>query len=365
MRALLLAAGYGNRLRPLTDIIPKCMVPVNGRPLLAYWLQMLGQEGFTSVLVNLHYMADFVSEFIALSSDAPFVSTVYEPHLLGTGGTLLANRNFFRDEPLLLVHADNLCRCDLREFIDSHYRRPPGCDITMMTFRSMTPETCGIVKVDDRGIVRAFYEKVTDPPGNLANGAVYIIEPSVFDVLSRMNKKVIDFSLDVLPLYMGKTYTYLNDVYHRDIGNINSLLDAQNTFPYPLTFSGGRDFWLETFLKDSRRARNILCALAGAKESAIFTHESDFVPLPYNEPNSDGHASNCVLLAFETIPEDISDIHVKAQRRWRDKELIFFFKQVPMGFMSHSLFGALNIRSFSLCACQTGENPYRPLTDIL
>jgi mannose-1-phosphate guanylyltransferase len=96
----------------------------------------------------------------------------------------------------------------------------------MMTYVTPTPETCGIVQLDNHGVVKAFYEKVKDPPGNLANGAVYILEPSVFDFLESFKKNKIDFSTDVLPRYLGRIYTFHNNVYHRDIGNLESYNQA-------------------------------------------------------------------------------------------------------------------------------------------
>jgi dTDP-glucose pyrophosphorylase len=100
----------------------------------------------------------------------------------------------------------------------------------MMTFPSDTPESCGIVELDDRGIVRAFYEKVSNHPGRLANGAVYILEPSVLEFLQNLKKEMIDFSTEVLPHYLGRIATFYNDVYHRDIGNLASYEAALKEF---------------------------------------------------------------------------------------------------------------------------------------
>lgn len=226
MRALLLAAGLGTRLRPLTDTTPKCLVPINGRPLLEYWLRMLSEAGIVPILVNLHYMADRVREYIDTSCFRKDVMTVYEDRLLGTAGTLLKNRDFFSRGPLMLIHADNLSRFDVNAFMESHRKRPPHCEITMMTFHTPTPESCGIVELDRDGVVRAFHEKVPNPPGDLANGAVYIMEPSVLDFLAGLGKEVIDFSTEALPAYVGRIYTFQNRTYHRDIGTMDSFRAA-------------------------------------------------------------------------------------------------------------------------------------------
>jgi mannose-1-phosphate guanylyltransferase len=231
MKALLLAAGLGTRLQPLTNNIPKCLVEIHGKPLLEYWITMLYEGGVHPLLVNLHCHADKVADFINNSKYRKFVSTVYEERLLGTAGTLLRNRNFFNDEPLMLVHADNLSMFDVKAFINSHMDRPSGCEITMMTFKTPTPHTCGIIETDEKGCVQAFHEKVANPPGDMANGAVYIVEPSIFNYLKGLNKEFIDFSTEVIPKYMGRINTFHNDVYHRDIGTIESYEMACQEFP--------------------------------------------------------------------------------------------------------------------------------------
>jgi mannose-1-phosphate guanylyltransferase len=226
LRALLLAAGLGTRLRPLTDSIPKCLVPIHGRPLLDYWLEMLTEAGVTPILVNLHYFADRVREYIAGSGYQNDALAVYEEDLLGTAGTLLKNRDFFGEEPIMLVHADNFSSFDVSLFIARHKARPAGCVITMMTFSTPTPESCGIVELDGDGIVQRFHEKVASPPGDLANGAVYILEPEIIDFLAGLSREVIDFSTEVLPHYLGRIYTFHNNTYHRDIGTMESYKKA-------------------------------------------------------------------------------------------------------------------------------------------
>jgi len=226
VKALLLAAGLGARLRPLTNTIPKCLVPINGKPLLYYWLAMLDAAGVKPILVNLHYFADKVRDYIRESGFKEVVETVYEENLLGTAGTLFKNRGFFLNETLMLIHADNLSKFDVKAFIERHKNRPAHCEITMMTFTTHTPESCGIVELDEGGVVKAFHEKVENPPGNLANGAVYILEPSIFSFLQNLGKEVIDFSTEVLPNYIGQIYTFYNNTYHRDIGTMESYETA-------------------------------------------------------------------------------------------------------------------------------------------
>lgn len=237
MRALLLAAGRGTRLRPLTDSVPKCLVEINGRPLLDYWMELLSEGGIAEILINLHHLPGRVRSYVEHCRFPVRITTAYEESLLGTGGTLLKNRDFFRGEPLALIHADNLSHFDLRAFVRRYEEREKGIEITMLTFDTTEPEACGIVELDERGAVVAFYEKVKNPPGNLANGAVYIVSPAVVDFLAALGKRVIDFSTEVLPHFLGRINTFHNTTYHRDIGTPKGLAAAQTEYPAALAAS--------------------------------------------------------------------------------------------------------------------------------
>ena len=233
MNALLLAAGYGTRLRPLTDTIPKCLVPIHGKPLLAYWLDLLLSGGIERAVINTHYLADRVAAFVAKSPWRNRIELAYEAQLLGTGGTVLANRKFFGDRAFMVVHADNLSQFDVRSFIECHARRPRQAVLTMMTFDTDAPETCGIVVIDKEGIVREMHEKARNPPSRRANAAVYIFEPEVIDFMTGLDKPVVDISTEVIPHYLGRIHTFHNAGYHRDIGNPESLRRAEQEFVSP------------------------------------------------------------------------------------------------------------------------------------
>jgi mannose-1-phosphate guanylyltransferase len=258
MRALLLAAGLGIRLRPLTDHLPKCLVPIHGRPLLDYWMETLIGHGIEEVLINTHYLPQPVHRFLENSSWLPWITLVNETVLLGTGGTILKNREFFKNESLLVAHADNLTIFDAEAFIRSHMERPPDTCMTMMLFEADDPQSCGIVELDSRGVVQAFHEKVSAPPGNLANAAVYIFEPAIFDRLAEKNKEEIDLSTEVIPALTGHINTYRNVSYHRDIGNIPSWKEANRNFQVmPATAKNARA-WDATIMAQDANLPDIL-----------------------------------------------------------------------------------------------------------
>lgn len=230
MKALLLAAGLGTRLRPITNDIPKCLVSIQQKPLLEYWLDLLLKNSVDQVMINTHYLAKTVQDFVQSSQWCSAVTLVHEPELLGTGGTVLKNRHFLQDGPFVLAHADNLTRFDVKAFLKTHALRKKAVEITMMTFETDQPESCGIVELDQDQVVVGFHEKSREFHGTRANGAVYIIEPSVIDFLLSLGKEVIDMSTEVLPHYLGRMQAFHNADYHRDIGTLESLRKAEIEF---------------------------------------------------------------------------------------------------------------------------------------
>ena len=131
----------------------------------------------------------------------------------------------------MLIHADNLSLFEVPAFIERFETRGKNIEMTMMTFRTDAPETCGVVEIDKQGLVQSFHEKIHNPPGNLANAAVYILSPAVISFLSEIGNDAIDFSTQVLPHFLGRINTFHNDVYHRDIGTMESYLAAQREYP--------------------------------------------------------------------------------------------------------------------------------------
>ncbi|SMP82870.1 mannose-1-phosphate guanylyltransferase [Desulfonatronum zhilinae] len=222
MQAMLLAAGQGLRLRPYTNTTPKCLMPIGGKPLLEIWLERLTASGIGPFLINTHYLAEQVTDYIYSSPYRDHVTLVHEPDLLGTAGTLIANLDFFQGRDGLLIHADNYCLADLKAFAKAHAQRPPECLVAMMTFRTATPSSCGIVELDDQNVVTSFHEKARNPPGNLANGAVYILSARFLDMVKTRFAAATDFSTEVIVHLTGKIYAHETTAAFVDIGTPES-----------------------------------------------------------------------------------------------------------------------------------------------
>lgn len=225
---LLLSAGLGSRLGPLTDIWPKCLMPIAGIPLLEYWIQSLKRAKFHNIYINVHYLADEVEAFLDRPSIKPYITLIREERLLGTAGTIKANSHLFKSDSLLVAHADNWTDFDLEGFINFHqYQKPKNCLATMMTFDASNPSACGIVEIDSSGTLQHFYEKVKNPPGNRANAAIYLFSKPILEWMGAVDN-MHDISLDVIPHFLGKISTWHHAGIHRDIGILETLLDAQS-----------------------------------------------------------------------------------------------------------------------------------------
>ena len=159
-KALILAGGVGSRLRPVTDAIPKCLVPIGDRNLLDYWIDCLVESGISEARINSHAHAERVREYIKSvnSTGRLRLEESYEPELLGSAGTVTANADFadFADE-IVIIYADNLSDIDLRPLLTFH--RQHGDPLTMVLFRAPNPRACGIADLDGDGRIISFVEK--------------------------------------------------------------------------------------------------------------------------------------------------------------------------------------------------------------
>jgi NDP-sugar pyrophosphorylase family protein len=197
MKAMILAAGPGTRLRPLTDNCPKAMLPVGGRPLLHHAIDLLRSHGVTDVVINLHHLPESVIAYFG-NGQAFGVRIFYsrEDALLGTAGAVKKAAEHFQ-EAFLVIYGDLLTDLDLTAMGVHH--RNHGSIATLALHAVGNPQECGIVEMDSDGWIRRFVEKPApqDVFSNLANAGVYVLEP---EVLRHVPEGVpCDFGRDVFP----------------------------------------------------------------------------------------------------------------------------------------------------------------------
>ena len=228
MKAYLLAAGVGSRLRPITDTIPKCMVPIGGQPMLDIWLDAFDRAAVDEVLVNVHHLPDIVRHHLDARADLPMVRTFYEPELLGSAGTLAANRAWVDGEEMFLAcYADNLTDFDLRSLVETH--REHGAIATLTVFHSERPSAGGVVELDEEGTVMGFQEKPSNPVSDLVNAGMYAFHPSVLDEIS--GSPPCDIGYHLLPRLVGGARAIPVEGYFRDVGTVDAYQRAQQEWP--------------------------------------------------------------------------------------------------------------------------------------
>jgi mannose-1-phosphate guanylyltransferase len=224
MKAFLLAAGLGTRLRPVIGDRPKCLAPIGGKPLLEIWLELLRRHGVDEVLMNTHYQAEAVSTFARAWVGPPKLTVTFEEKLLGSAGTVARNWDFVAGErDFLVCYADNLTDIDLGSLLRFHRSAPSLC--TMALFRSDRPAECGVVETGADGAVLSFEEKPANPKSNLVNAGVYAMGSGIRTRLP--DRTPSDIGFDLIPQCLGSLRGWLWEGLMLDIGTPRSYASAQ------------------------------------------------------------------------------------------------------------------------------------------
>jgi mannose-1-phosphate guanylyltransferase len=229
MKAFLLAAGHGTRLKPLTDTVPKCLLPIRGVPMLEIWLSLCKRSGIREVLLNLHSHAVQVREFLDRCQIADLrIHLVEETHLLGSAGTLRSNRGWIENEEYFWVFfADVLVSADLASMLRFHLTRSPLA--TIGVYSVPDPSRCGIVEVGPDGWVRKFEEKPRRATSNLAFSGVMIGTPAMLNAIPSTTP--VDLGFHLLPALVGNMLAYPLKEYVLDIGTPENYNFAQHSWP--------------------------------------------------------------------------------------------------------------------------------------
>ena len=228
MKAFILAAGNGERLRPLTDGLPKCLVPIRELPLLGIWLELCRRHHIDEVLINTHAHAELVEDYLRRANNSIHVQTTYEEHLLGSAGTLLANEAWIgSDSEFWVFYGDVLTNLDLERMLTFH--RSQKMMATLAVYAVPNPQQCGIVSIDNDKIIREFVEKPAEPCGNLAFAGVLIATPAIFSEIP--DQTPADLGFHVLPKLLGKMAAYTVSEYLVDVGTLANYHHAQLSWP--------------------------------------------------------------------------------------------------------------------------------------
>jgi mannose-1-phosphate guanylyltransferase len=228
LKAILLAAGLGTRLLPLTEVVPKCLVPVRGIPMLGIWLEILRRFGIDQVLINTHAHSVAVRDFLARHASGLSIRIFEEAELLGSAGTLAKNRDWVQSEPFFWVcYADVLTNARLDRMLAYHGEHPSAA--TLGVYEVPDPKRCGIAVTDKRGCITEFVEKPQTPSSSLAFSGVLIGTSALLDALPASFPS--DLGFDVFPRLAGRMFAYTIREYLIDIGTQENYRLAQATWP--------------------------------------------------------------------------------------------------------------------------------------
>jgi len=227
MKALLLSAGYGKRLRPLTLSRPKALVPIVNVPILERNIYFLKKSGIKEVIVNTHYLHTQVKEFIESKKfDIP-VHIVFEPELLGTGGAIKNTGLFFKKKPFLVMNVDILTNIDIKKVYDWH--KTQRSDITLVLYRY--PHFKKIILSDDLKVKAILKEELKEESEKaFAFTGIHIINPDIIEEMPRSQFDIIDFYRYLLRKGLNIKGYIAAGHYWRDIGNVKSYIKANIEF---------------------------------------------------------------------------------------------------------------------------------------
>ncbi len=220
VKAMILAAGFGTRLRPLTDTLPKPILPIGGRPIIEYTLRLLKHHGITDVIINLHHLGGKIKDALG-DGDRYGVSITYsdEPEILGTGGALKAVSARVGLEDLLVINGDILVEIDLDALVDFHRRK--GGIATLVLREDAEVDRYGVVEIDDADRICNLLGSidVADefPRRRQMFTGIHLVTPAILSAIPAGGYcSIIDVYIDLLrsgfPLF-GQTMTgYWNDI---------------------------------------------------------------------------------------------------------------------------------------------------------
>ncbi len=224
MKAMVLAAGLGTRLRPLTYEITKPMVPVLDRPVMEHILDLLDRHGFDEVIANLHYFPDSIREHFGER-----LRYHCEEELLGTAGGVRACASFFGEEPFVVISGDALTDIDLSALVARH--REAGGIATLAVKQVHDTREYGVVLHDRDGRITGFQEKPApeEALSNLGNCGIYVFDPQIFDFFPP--RPFVDWAQDVFPVLLENDvpfHIHETREYWNDVGSLSEL--RQGTF---------------------------------------------------------------------------------------------------------------------------------------
>ena len=230
MKAMILAAGFGTRLRPLTNTVPKPMVPIMNRPILEHTIHLLRTHGIQDITVNLHHLPEIIQDHFGDGRDFGVnLHWSHEPEILGTAGGIKKAQEFLDGEAFLVINSDVVTDCDLSKVISFHKAKDSA--LTLVVRQGDSPEQCDPIEVDaDDRIMHMVGTSAKNKPDDTTRilfTGIQVMEPEIFDRIPE--NKFSGTTTDVFPGMLADElpmFAYWHHGYWKDIGTIQSYLDV-------------------------------------------------------------------------------------------------------------------------------------------
>jgi aminoglycoside/choline kinase family phosphotransferase/choline kinase len=234
MKAFVLAAGFGTRLKPYTDTLPKPLFPIDGQPILERTIRQLARSGFSAVMVNTHHLSDHIETFVKSRNFGIPVFTRHEPEILETGGAIRNVRDFFDDGPFLVVNSDIVTDMDYGEIYRYHLAHDHPATLVLHDF----PEFNN-VSVDREGFILGFHlsEKPDETVKDLAFTGVQVLDPTVVDLLPEGPSSSIDLFRKLIAMGRNVKAMTLEKAYWMDVGSPSKYSQVCRDISSPEVFS--------------------------------------------------------------------------------------------------------------------------------
>lgn len=221
-KAVILAGGYGTRLRPLTFTTPKVMIPLVNKPVIGYIVDYLAGYGLKDIVITTNYLREQTINYLGKRKDLK-ISYPEEPSPLGTAGSV---KNAGITDTMLIIQGDNVTDIDLRKVMKFHEAH--GRLVTIALLPVPNPSLYGIAEIEASGRINNFKEKPApgDCFSNLANTGLYIIEPEAMDYVPE--DSAFDFSKDLFPILVAKKEVFgcVVDGFWTDVGSPEGYMEA-------------------------------------------------------------------------------------------------------------------------------------------
>lgn len=229
MKAIILAAGLGTRLIPLTKDVPKPLLPLNGKPLIQHNIEWLRSNGIKEIAINLHHLPEKIKTFLGDGSKFGVrITYSYEKNIMGTAGGVKKLENFAKNSPFMVYYGDNITNLNIKKLVNFHKSKGGMATICLHPIKEKELKDSSIVELGKDNRILSFAEKpnektikkISGKKNNYSNAGIYLLEPEIFDFIEK--NKFTDFAKDIFPMLIKKgkmIYGYPLDCFWAEIGN--------------------------------------------------------------------------------------------------------------------------------------------------